>query len=266
MTPFLSYNNLVFPSSFTSMPRSRFQYDRAGRTVGHTVHTITASFKTVAPLGDGIDAYVLLVRQRLSKAGMPLRYIGSGAGGLLVNINVNGPQDVVWGPKPQSLNVKPLGGGNAVTVEWVVEVAIPDCSGASYKGIAEATNNITYDTTEIGLVNRTMEYSVRIASRRSATGRAILDSPDNYLSAVIPPLVPGFRRSFGPRHINDAKDTVSGTVVDEQMGGVYPPPYVTKWKMDARMSAKGAAGIKWFGTISADYITAVNCPDLSIPA
>lgn len=216
-------------------------------------------------LNGSTDPTFLQARRYLLKQGLRLQYGGQGLGGLILNV-ASPPNDVVWGPKPKPLVMKTYGSGQSGEMEWSVSEGIPECDPARFTGVAEFTYDLTFDTDKWGFSSRTFTYKLRIASSRGLDGRSVQDSPDYYIANYLPALLPGFRRSYGPRKINEAKDTVTGAVVDAPFGGVYPPIGIADWDFSESIHSIKPGGTMWAGMLTAWYEAAADCPDLAIAA
>ena len=140
------YNGYEFDSStVTTGVEIRPMQDAAGRTVTHCVYAITLQSKLS---GSATSAVVKDATARLTKQGGVFIYTGRGVGDL--SINTGKVRDVMWGPVPRILSVKPLG-GQAVTLTWQVEVAIPTCGDAKYAfAPMEFCFKVTYDIDRAG--------------------------------------------------------------------------------------------------------------------
>src|SRR5690554_4479025 len=127
----ISYNGYSFDATAQTRVTGRPEYDRAGRTVTHVVWTFRVSaFVAPRPGQDNADTALEDVRRRLSQPGQALTVTGKGFG--LLDLNLAGARDVVWGPKPRVLDWEPVGGGRVARVEWHCEAAVPECANARF--------------------------------------------------------------------------------------------------------------------------------------
>jgi hypothetical protein len=248
----LHYNGYTFNEKTETVALSmRPVYDHAGRTVLYLLFSITV--RTVITGVAGTDAEVGRIRRQLTRPAGRLNYDGRGFGGLLVNVGA-GPKDVVWGPRPQELSWKPLGRNLAGELTWRVDVALPDCDNAAYQfRPLEFSFSVTHDVDK-GYTRRTIAGYLRIPqTRRGATDRRLSDSPDYYRERIAPPLLPGFRRSYGPWTVNEAKDRLDWSIVDDELRGAVPPPGVVEASLSHEVSTTTAGLTLWTGTIAGEY-------------
>lgn len=259
----ISYNGWEFPAeSHTEGVSVRPVYDSAGRTVKYNVYSFTIR---VMIAGGPTSEIVQSARRRLTKPGAAFQFSGVG---MDMAINVTGVRDVVWGPKPQELSFRPLGGGNACELVWHVETAIPDCKNAQYRFAAmEYAYTATFQTDRAGYTTRTITGHLTIPNNRAGVeGRKLTDSPDQYREQVVPQLLPGFRRVYGPFTISEDRTRLDFSVSDEEMKGKnIPPPYVTDIRASAVVSSSQKGLAQWAGTISAEYEISPDAPDAYIP-
>lgn len=256
----ISYGGFTFPvETETESIDVQPAYDESGRTITH--NNISIAIKTIISNVDGTDATVQDILRRLTTPAAQLRYSNKGFGGL--KINVNGPKDVLWGPKPQLLGFKPIGGRRACEITWRVDVAIPVCSDAVFeKQIMELSTRLSYEIDRSGYTKRTYSGFLRIpATRRSPDDRKLPDSADYYRDQIIPKLLPGFRRVPGTFTLSPDKMRLDWSgVVDEQMGPNIPPPGMVEVDADHNFSSQHGSLAKWVGTISATYEIGLNTP------
>src|SRR5437870_1262370 len=125
----LFYNGVSFGAYVETLELSgKPQYDSSGRTISYIEYAlrVRTRFSQAAALDNN---FIDSVQTQLEQTGGPLLYTNRGFGNF--SINVGGPQDVLWGPKPTLYAIKQLGGG-AINVEWGCTVAIPRCAVAQY--------------------------------------------------------------------------------------------------------------------------------------
>lgn len=246
------YNGVLFPSGTTETTgvSIRPQQDSSGRTTVYNVYSL--SFRTVLA-GGPTDSSVLAARRALTTQGGAFQYDGRGIGGL--TINVGNQRDVVWGPKPKELGFRPMGGpGIACELTFSIEVAIPDCSQAKHRFAAmEFCFSPTYDVQDGYTTRRITGHLAIPMTRSAAANRTLPDSVDYYREQIAPPLVPGFRRKYGPWRINEAKTRLDFEIIDEEMGGNIPPDGCVRASMSHTVSSTQVGLLKWSGNFQADY-------------
>lgn len=267
----ISYNGITFPPTMTETREAsvRPMYDQAGRTVIYNVYSITLK-STLGDInqavGQSTDGTLETLRKRLTTPGAELHYNGCGLG---FDLTINAPvdplslpppkRDVVWGPKPQLLKWKPLG-RQACEIEWSVQVAVPDCDEANYAfALMELNFKFTWDIDLSGYTRRTYSGFLRIPqTRKTVDDRTLLDQADddNYLQAVYPPTLIGFRRVVGQRTLSEDKCRLDFSVVDQEIGPNYPPEGVVEVSMNHELRSNGsitAASGSWISTLQATY-------------
>lgn len=231
------------------------QYDQAGRTVIHNTYTLTLqSYLT----GRATDASVRAIVQQLTKPAYPFIYAGRGLG---VAVNVGGVRDVVWGPKPQSCEIKPLGGGNGVLLTWRVSFCIPDCSDATYAFAAMEYNyTLQWSIDEGGYTRRVYSGFIRVPMTRgrSPQDRVIPDSADVYREQINPPMIPGYRRIPGEFTISQDKCRLDFSIQDVQFQTNVPPPGIIKADADHQLSSTPGKFYEWNGSLNATYELAIG--------
>lgn len=250
------YQGYQFPNSFTSSSTSaRFIYDTAGRTVTHTIVTIKVTSKIAA--GANQNATLSTIRAALERPGGSLTYTGKGYD---IQVNQNGqPSDVRWGPRPQVLEWKTLGGAYAAEITWQCEVALNNCSNASWQSkLLEYTYSLQIDTDESGYTTKTHSGKIVIPMTRvNVAGGAIPDTADNYFDFVVPPTLPNFKRTIS-RTLNEAKDTLTFSVTDTEQAGNPLPEGVISAEASHRFNTintgrPAAIFNRWTATLSATY-------------
>lgn len=255
----IAYNGFSFPvETRTEAFSARPVYDTSGRTVKFTTFSITV--RTVLA-GEPTSPAVTAARRALSKPGKPLYYLNAG---MDVLVNVAGVRDVAWGPKPQELSFKPLGGGHACELVWRVETAVPDCTLARYAFAAmEYTFSASYAIDRAGYTTRTIAGRLVVPNNRAgADGRGLLDSPDEYREKLIPALIPGFRQTFGPFTVSEDRTQLDFSVTDEEFKGRnIPPEWVAEVTASHSVKTSRSGYVNWIGTLTAEYELTANAPN-----
>lgn len=244
------YNGVRFSAFAETLEfRATPVYDRAGRTVVHTVFSITVRDRVA---GRPSDVAVERMMSALLIPSAGLIYNGRGLGG--VRINLGQVKDYLWGPKPRMILVKPLGGSNAVRFDWQVEFATLNCGDARYEGPAEFNYKLAFDVDESGYTRRTYSGHLRIAqTRRSVTDRVVRDSADRFREDVSPPQVEGYRRIPGVFQLSEDKNRLDFTIVDEQLPPNVPPPGVVRAAVNHDFSTPKLLAGSWTGTLGGEY-------------
>jgi hypothetical protein len=172
---------------------------------------------------------------------------------------------VAWGPIPGEIIVIPKGSGYtanrtgdgaAVKLSWSVTFRLPDCAQARHRfAPLEFSYDVSYDIDYAGYTTRTINGFIRIAmTLRAAGNKELPDSADRYREQCCPRFVQGFRRKPGRFKLNNAKDRLDFTILDEEMEGPAPPPGIVD--CEASQDTGNAGGMnfaKWESSISAKY-------------
>lgn len=190
----LSYNNYDFGPLTEIDVKTEPVYDEADRSVMYVRHSITAKGIVAA---DGThadqDSHMEAIRQKLTKPGQPLELSAKGFGpGISVN-QVDGPQDVDFGPKPRMLSWIPVGHTESAEVVWQCDVHLPECTYGYTTGVAGLNYSISYTINQRGFTTRTITGHLLIAMTRKGTG--IPDTADAYRSEIEVPHLKNFHRT-----------------------------------------------------------------------
>lgn len=242
-----TFSNAANTTEFRATP----VYDQAGRTITHTVFSITIEdYITGRPAEKRTED----VLSRLLQPAAGFIYRGRGTGG--VNINFGGKSDMVWGPKPQMVSVKPLGGGNAVKITWQIQFATLNCGDAqTLPGGAMAYNfKVTWEVDKSGYTKRIYSGHLIIAATRdNQPDRRILHSADEYREEITPPLLEGYRRLPGTFTLDEAKTRLDFSIVDEQLPPNVPPPGVIDASITHDYSTPKVMGQTWSVNFEGEY-------------
>ena len=255
-----NYNGFNFGQNVKSVVASRFEYDAADRTVVATVHSITLKTQVAVAVGSTTDATILDMRRRLSKPGQILTFSGNGLGGF--TINVVSPLDVRWGPKPRSLKLMPIGNSQAIEVEWTVEVSIPDCSQAVYKGALMAFNyEVDFSVDNTGLTTRTISGYYEIPMTRIVGSKGVPDTADAYLEDIVPPIPTGFERKEKTRRISMDKRRCDFVFTDAELPNQFGfPPGIVDAEGEHSVQSFPNNLNRYTATVNASYIVAQGQP------
>lgn len=234
--------------------------DRARRTHSHYIVAITLrTYITGRPADPAVADAV----RRLTQKGAALEYRGKGLGTYNVNA-AGGTPDMLWGPSPKMVSVKPKGGGNAVELVWQVEFATMTCLDAVFDNTQpmEFVWSCSYDIDYAGLTKRTYKAFLRIAGiRRFAGDRAVLITADEFRERATPALAPGFRRTTPAAvTVSEDKCQLELTCVDEEFGNnIYPPGVVSAESAHTVASEPGKL-FTWTATLTARFELAKGTP------
>jgi hypothetical protein len=239
----VTYNDYTFPDRSNFQVNEEFRYDDAGMTVIGTVfrlnvQTVICS-ENVAP-GTAYDspAYYCgdemhLLRQRLSKPGMPLLIEHDGFGPRIgINSTSAGPRDIEWGPKPQTISWEPVGHTRSVEVIWVCEFFVPICDGRvnspKFRGLAAVNYSLSFSYDSRGFTTRRITGYIEIAMTRiSQTNRGIPDSADLYREQIAVRKPANFEREVS-WDVSADKRRATFSIVDKEISSpnAWPPGVV----------------------------------------
>lgn len=280
----VSYNGYAFPPALSSGVTVVPEYDDAGRTVKYItvaisikfIHTDTSADITQAGIpGTSYEQLSPVIatdlRTRLSQPCQTLMFTAQGFGDFIVNgVSAGSVQDVDYGPKPQVLEWKPLGGGNAAEVEWLCTTRIPACSKIG--PFIQLSYNISWGIDDTGFIFKTVEGFVEIPSTRSATVGSTNASPalnTNFTAfnqlrlhlAKLFPFHPKFKRQFFFRLRNNKKfiDFKIEDVEIRSSSMMLPGAAEVELNQNISASLEDGGFTKWKVTYSG-RIDAVNLP------
>jgi hypothetical protein len=248
----IKYGGFTFPvDTQTTAISARDVWDAAGRTIIYVVYSIT--LKCYIQSDTGTDAKMQIAKIQLHKPAQPFTYVNTGGSNL--RINTTAQRDVVWGPKPQVLNMRQVGGGNCWEIEWNVQVAIAELSAPPpFNRPMEYAYALAYSIDKSGYSRRTYSGFIRIPQTRpNPDARGLTDHADRYLEDIIPIPIPGFRRQPIERQIDESKCKLTFTVVDEEMPPNIPPPFVVECTASHSLESTNLSLISWGGTLTATY-------------
>lgn len=259
----IAYNGFTFDErTQTENLSARYKYDTAQRTITATIYALTLRTIIGAQQGITSDALMLDARRRLSVPGKPFRYQNTGFGDLTVNVS-NTSKDVLWGPRPQELSCKPIGGTCSWELVWKVEVAIPECSRAAVDlALMEFNYRLAIDQDRQGFTTRTYHgYYIIPQTRKFGDVRTLSDSADAYWESILPELPENFKRELKNRELDESKCRCDFTVVDTEMGPNILPVGITDCRASHTLESGNRGFFQWIGTISADYEIARDYPE-----
>jgi len=197
------------------------------------------------------------VRNRLLQQGGALICSGYGFGDIFVNTSGDGRSgvenlDVVWGPVPENVVVRPIGGPNTVMeVSMTIRFCIGECWGGRPLGpgrnvvrLREFSYAIRYSIDQTGHTSRTLTGTLSIAANRKPVNSIDADRPANqpnaeldgsvdrardYITALmgqsftLPPA--GFIRQSQDYAIDESHSSISFSITDSEVpsDNAYPP-------------------------------------------
>ncbi len=225
---FVEYNNYRFgPYSHVTISAAMVE-DSAQRTVLYHRYKMQIKTLIVAEAGDGtVGDHFRRMRQKLTKAGRPLK-IHLTAFGPALEINSGGNvRDVEFGPKPRVISWDPVGATNAVEVIWECEFAVPVCDGSPnglrFSGVAEFNYSIATTINRNGYTKRTISGFLTIAMTRFNVD-SVPDSADMYREMITPLCPVNFHREHDWK-LSEDRRRLDFTFTDTEIESpnVYPP-------------------------------------------
>lgn len=250
-----SYNGYTFPVehetlSLTAIPVQ----DQAKRTISHVVYSIVIHWKDYVNVLSNMNSRVDTIRKQLTAQAGAFRYEDKGLGNISVNVPGQDKKDVVWGPVPKMLRLKQIG-INAIDGVWQIDVAIPECSAASFSDrIMEFNFKTVIDIDTSGYSRRVYSGYIRIPmTRESQDNRRLPDSVDRYRDKIYPKTVPGFRRIPGQFTIDESKTRLDFQVIDQEVGPNFPPPGAVEATASHSYQCSPYNFVTHSGTIEAEY-------------
>ncbi len=250
------YNGWRFPVESRTVAASVTPVlDSARRTVVYS--KVTIAIETLVRALD-LDPVLKGAIIALTHPGQSFNYEGRGA--IPLTINIGGASDVLWGPVPEVVEMKPLGGGDACLLTWRVSTHLPLCAGARYTGPMEFNFGLTFTIAPNGNTQRVYSGHVIVANNRfGVNGRGLADTADRYREQINPDLLPGFRRTPGQFTLSEDKSRLDFAITDEQMGANIPPPGIFDVQADHTLTSDPKSYmVVWNGTLNATYELAKN--------
>lgn len=244
-------------------------YDAAGRTVTSVRYAMTVEMWIGGSGTVTTDSDMESLRKVLQTPGGQLRVSAIGFGNNSI-INVEGgSRDCMWGPLPRLLSWRSAGSNKAAHVRWQVDWAVAECERDPKKGLTamESTYRISFGVDKSGYSRRSVSISVRIPqTRKTPDSRAVEFSADQLRQEVTPQPLDGFRRVQQEWNIDESKNVLTGTIVDEEMPLNCPPPGVTEVSASQEITSQSIPNTKftmWQARISASYEVAKDVPRLA---
>jgi hypothetical protein len=260
-TGLIFYNGFTFSPAAATVGLSALPLpDSSGRTVKAVrytfkIHDYLELTGGLALIG-GLDGRTPSALAKLCKPAGVFRYRGRGFGDLAINTGKK--WDAKWGPWPKVSNWQVKAGNGSVTViefDWEVEVVIPNCEDATFKGpgaFLERNFSVAYAIDRAGYTTKTTTAHLTVPqTRRRVDARLLEDHADLYRESLRPALPPNFRRASENFGLSEDKCTLTAVIVDEQLPPNLPPPGVIEARAEHSYQSIGMA--RWTGTLSAEY-------------
>ncbi len=233
-----------------------FVYDDAGRQVTHTDYSLTVRTVILQSSEQAQSSQVDDINRLLNEPGKTLKLAGLGAG------FSTDPSDIVWGPKPRTISLEPIGGQLAWELVWQVNFGyFPQRSLASPGALTWMAFNFdnVWSNDFEGQAKRTMTGYVQIAQPvqgKKQTGNTVAQ-----VRRKITHLVPdGFKVTGSTFRESLDKSRIDFTFAIEQFNAEAYPPGITNATGIYGMEATGAALVKGSASIGMTLTTAPGVP------
>lgn len=251
-TQTIYYNGYANFGPYTKTERlsCKPEHDISGRTTVGNRYSLTL---TTYVTGVNAKAESEKMRKALSKNGGRLVITGLSSGDIRVN---DGQKwDIRWGPWVDDISIDPtVGGERAAKFTWTISWVIPECDDAAYRyRVSEFAYSVAYSQDEAGYNTRVIDLRLRVPQNHLApNNRRLADNPEDYAISVLPPEIPGFRRTYGTRTFSEARDELKWTITDTQLDGQPPYPGVVRESGSVSYSSDSTMGVQWNGSIQYD--------------
>lgn len=254
-----TYNGYTFNESTETLEFTLRPIKSAdGRTIKETIGRLTLRTKIA---GTPTDAEVNFAVTRLTQPAAGLLYSGRGFSTVSVNLGrvagrrISSADDLNWGPFPEVVSLRTLGGERCVELTWTVTWSAITCGdGVSRDAIQEFVYKLVESRDRAGYTTRTYSGHVTIPlTRNNITDRTVRTSADAEREKVVPPMPPGFRRESATYELSEDRKTETFTIVDVELPPNAPPPGVVEAESSHRFSSEPGKFLNWLGTFSASY-------------
>lgn len=263
----LSYNGVDFDVYEKSMVTGQAMEDAANRTIKYMKYTIEVDAIVTIPAGQfTLDQTMEELRAKLTKQGGPLEYTAKGFGLFAINTRGAGSKnDVAWGPMPELLAFRSLGGAGAAAVTWRVTTCILDCKPASQGGEINPLLAFTYTATksfgEDGFSTVSWAGELEIAMTRTpASSRTMPTSVEFYRSLTTPDMPLGFRPTRRDFNYDNTRRTLTFSYSYEEMPEMGQPINCTVARGSYSFGCQNLAMAKWENRLSATFIIQRGAP------
>jgi NAD-dependent dihydropyrimidine dehydrogenase PreA subunit len=247
--------------------------DAAGRSVKWLQYDFTLKFvigEENQAVGLTTDLDMATLRAELSRVGLELHYLNVGYGALqsvpaeeenTFGLPTNS-RDVLWGPRPQILQYKPMGTQSAECV-WSCQVCLAPCpEDALYEqGLLEWCWKVSFAIDRSGYTTRTTSGFVRVVGHRAgAESRQIADHADRLRERVEPQVPTGFRRESRSFQLSEDKARMDYSFTDTEEPPNAPPPRCVQVSASHILNMDSIYSVQWRGTLTATYEVARDAP------
>ncbi len=270
----ISYGNYTFSPLRQLEVAAEMVYDEADRVVTHIKYVLQARRCVIyGGVGNPFGQFQNLcninmaaMQDELSQPGLPLviRDIGFDRA---INTGTNSPPDIIWGPKPRAINMRPVGGEFAWEFDWDCEFNVSRC--ASPGNLENALMAFNYDWTAVvneqGLMTRTISGYLQVAAVRgqppgSPTSRAVLFNVDAQWDQISFGVPFGFRRTQNVHTINKTKNRIDFAVTDTELTGSAFPAGIVDADVELSIDSQAGGLFRYLATLSGSLTVAPGYP------
>lgn len=262
----VGYNGYFFSRFCRTRLTENPQSDRAGRTTKSVKYTLDVEdivYPTVS-IAEGIGDDMEELRRLLSEPCAELVYTGRGN-----DLQVNDPdlaiRDVAYGPKPEVLDMQPLGSDQACKIHFRVTTEIPECSGsAKYGKPMDASYEVDFRV-DRGYTTRTITGYLEVAATRMNGARKPTIVADKFWETVWAslPMLPGFKRTHSHK-LNADKRVMTYTITDQEQTPNYFMEGMDNWSGDQdTANEKQLSFFSFVNTLSASFTLQKGTPKIT---
>ena len=264
----LTYNDVVFGPLRHSEYSFKVEWDAARRAVKLIRVSITVRGVVEAADGENTDPDMRDLLKRLTARGAALIVTGLGIGSFRVN-SLSGPRDVDFGPRPELVDVSPMGGspdgggGPSIVVTWKCSTAIPLCDDAVYEMELMEFNYEIDNGFEDGYATIATTGHIEIPMTVMVGRRSLPDHVDAYRERIQTPVPLGFNRESPSFKINAAKTRCNFFWRDVQLR-TAPPQNCTHARVSHEVDLAGPDFARGVNTISGTLTVPPNFAKVDI--
>ena len=282
-----SYNGFQFPPALESKITVVPEYDDSGRTTKYLTIALSVSFivtdttlysyQTDRTLNRdsknaGMELMTKSLITRLCQPCQPLYFSARGYGNFSVN-TPGGIEDVDFGPKPQVVEIEPLGGSQAYRVEWLCVTRVPPCLRDKSGKLIQFNYTTNWNMDTAGFMTRTIDGSAEVPKTRDPYVGSVHASdqvkfPSEEYKLIKEkiwkafPMSPGFRRSVSYGWSNNRK-TLSFKIEDIEIRSDSPfLPGISDIELTQNMTSSLEDGFRNWKVTYAANIEVVNSKTL----
>lgn len=259
----ITYNGFTFNAIRQVEMSSRVVYDDAGISAKFIECTMSVSGFIY---GDDVAAQqtnMNEIHRLLNAPGKNLLIEGIGFDLKIETKRSGATPDLMWGAKPQTLQMQPIGGNIAWAFQWVVTFRISRCESANVwaNRFLAFNYSVSYATNSEGLIERVIEGYLEIPQlRNEQNARAIDLDLEAAWDRVVFRLPVCFRRITTQRQLTPARNRLNFTIVDQELADLPYPNGIIEADADYDFENVGRSFESWVATLSAEMTVAPGLP------